>query len=178
MPQQSFAALYSRKLAWGILRCQFVAGYFWDRQRPSFDYRISTKWNDGLRMKRKEYYQPTDKLLLRAKWSLDMELPDVEGHLGGIENSTQVPVDVEYGRLEFSVVQLDAVWDLDGVKPHGAAAEGGRRAEEGGKGKAKQLAPAGAAAASPAAAGEVTPGGHPRGLAGRISWPWQAQPSR
>lgn len=39
LPQQHFAALYSRKLAWGILRCQFVAGYFWDRKRPSLDYR-------------------------------------------------------------------------------------------------------------------------------------------
>lgn len=39
LPQQRFAALYSRKLAWGILRFQFVAGYLWDKHRPSLDYR-------------------------------------------------------------------------------------------------------------------------------------------
>ncbi|PNH00373.1 hypothetical protein TSOC_013806 [Tetrabaena socialis] len=77
---------------------------------------LSTKWNDGLRFKRKEYFQPTNHLLLRAKWNLDMQLPDVEGHLGGAEGSLQVPVDVEYGSLDLSVTQLDWICDLDGIK--------------------------------------------------------------
>ncbi|PNW77284.1 hypothetical protein CHLRE_10g429850v5 [Chlamydomonas reinhardtii] len=185
LPQQHFAALYSRKLAWGILRCQFVAGYFWDRKRPSLDYRLSTKWNEGLRIKRKEYYQPHNNLLLRAKWNLDMQLPDVEGHLGGVEGSTQVPVDVEYGSLDFSITQLDCVVDLDGHKYRtkksttaagaaaaaaaapapgsssgGAAGGSGRRGGSGDK-------DAGAVASGPGGAGAGS------ALAGRIAWPWQ-----
>ncbi|GFR41325.1 hypothetical protein Agub_g2009 [Astrephomene gubernaculifera] len=188
LPQQRFAALYSRKLAWGFLRCQFVAGYFWDRRKASLDYRLSTKWNDGLRFKRKEYYQPTNHLLLRAKWNLDMQLPDVEGHLGGGEGSTQVPVDVEYGSLDFSVVQLDWVCDLDGFKdrrrhpplPDLAAAASALSlpaALGGAGGGAKQAqGHAGAGAAAAAAAGKV-PGSIPEpapALAGRIAWPWQS----
>ncbi|GIL72469.1 hypothetical protein Vretifemale_2826 [Volvox reticuliferus] len=42
MPQQRFTAMYSRKLALGFLRFQFVAGYFWDTRRPSLDYRWIT----------------------------------------------------------------------------------------------------------------------------------------
>ncbi|KAG2422945.1 hypothetical protein HYH02_015381 [Chlamydomonas schloesseri] len=195
LPQQHFAALYSRKLAWGILRCQFVAGYFWDRQRPSLDYRLSTKWNEGLRIKRKEYYQPHNNLLLRAKWNLDMQLPDVEGHLGGMEGSTQVPVDVEYGSLDFSVTQLDCVVDLDGHKyrsKKGTAAAGasaavaspapgssGSSSNNGGGGAAGRRGgngdkDAGAAATGAGATG-LNVAGAGSALAGRIAWPWQTK---
>ncbi|KXZ56482.1 hypothetical protein GPECTOR_1g431 [Gonium pectorale] len=163
LPQQSFAALYSRKLSWGFLRCQFVAGYFWDRHRPSLDYRLSTKWNEGLRFKRKEYYQPTKHLLLRAKWNLDMQLPDVEGHLGGVEGSTQVPLDVEYGSLDFSVVQLDWICDLDGFK------EGHRGAAASTTAKKPEPAAQRPAASAPGAAQSA----QPDRPALSLPWPWQ-----
>ncbi|GIL72467.1 hypothetical protein Vretimale_4175 [Volvox reticuliferus] len=116
MPQQRFTAMYSRKLALGFLRFQFVAGYFWDTRRPSLDYRLTTKWNDGLTFKRKEYIQPTTNLLVRTCWSLDLQLPQAEGHLGGGPGSTQIPVEVEYGSVDFSVTQMDFICDFDGFK--------------------------------------------------------------
>ena len=33
------AAVYSRKLSWGWLRVQFVAGFNWAKRRPTLDYR-------------------------------------------------------------------------------------------------------------------------------------------
>lgn len=33
------AAVYSRKLSWGWLRVQFVAGFNWVKRRPTLDYR-------------------------------------------------------------------------------------------------------------------------------------------
>ncbi|GIL43539.1 hypothetical protein Vafri_1245 [Volvox africanus] len=116
MPQQRFAAMYSPKLALGFLRFQFVAGYFWDTRRPSLDYRLTTKWNDGLTFKRKECIQPTNNLLIRTCWALDLQLPQAEGHLGGGPGSTQIPVEVEYGSVDFSVTQMDFICDFDGFK--------------------------------------------------------------
>ncbi|GLC45727.1 hypothetical protein PLESTB_000505200 [Pleodorina starrii] len=168
MPQQRFAALYSRKLGWGFLRCQFVAGYFWDTRRPSLDYRLSTKWNEGLRFKRKEYYQPVDALLLRARWNLDMQLPDVEGHLGGGEGAVQVPVEVEYGSMDFSITQLDFVIDLDRLKGRKALVAAAQPLELSSFGGSS----VGGSGAGGAGGTQAAPGSARPGSPGRISWPW------
>lgn len=39
LPQHTTAALYSKKLGWGILRLQFVAGYNWKLRKCMLDYR-------------------------------------------------------------------------------------------------------------------------------------------
>lgn len=39
LPQQTTAALYSKKLGWGILRLQFVAGFNWKLRKCMLDYR-------------------------------------------------------------------------------------------------------------------------------------------
>jgi hypothetical protein len=37
-----------------VFRLQFVLGYNWARRAPSLDYRLTTKWGDGPRIRRKE----------------------------------------------------------------------------------------------------------------------------
>lgn len=39
LPKEHLAALYSSKLALGVFRLQFVAGYFWDRHCPTLDFK-------------------------------------------------------------------------------------------------------------------------------------------
>jgi hypothetical protein len=41
--------------------------------------RISTKWSEGGKIKRKERYQLSDNMQLRCKWNMDLHLPDLEG---------------------------------------------------------------------------------------------------
>ncbi len=48
------AALFSRKIDAKWLRLQFVLGYNWAKNKTTLDYRITTKWSDGPRLKRKE----------------------------------------------------------------------------------------------------------------------------
>ncbi|MEW5297198.1 MAG: hypothetical protein WDW38_006022 [Sanguina aurantia] len=122
LPQQTTAALYSKKLGWGILRLQFVAGYNWKLRKCMLDYRVTTKWSDGARVKMKERYSANNNLLLRAKWNLDMDFPDLEGHLGGFGEGAMGAVDLDYGRMELDVTQADMVIDLDGFEPATARA--------------------------------------------------------
>lgn len=99
-------ALFSKKINMKWLRLQFVAGYNWSKNKASLDYRITTKWSDGARIKRKERVELVpDRLLASAKWNMDFALPDIEGHLGS--NGHNDPVDVQFGRLDFSIDQLD-----------------------------------------------------------------------
>jgi len=37
-----------------IFRLQFVLSYNWERAAPNLEYRLTTKWSDGPRIKRKE----------------------------------------------------------------------------------------------------------------------------
>ncbi|EFJ44862.1 hypothetical protein VOLCADRAFT_118601 [Volvox carteri f. nagariensis] len=192
MPQQRFAAVYSRKLALSFLRLQFVVGYFWDTRRPTLDYRFSTKWNEGLRFKRKEFIQPTRNLLIRTCWALDMQLPEAEGHLGGGQGSRQVPVEVEYGSLDISVTQVDFVCDFDGFKKNwkksdqprslfaaaqpleaaaaAAAAAGCACSCSSGSGGSGGCGGSMCACGAAGSAGAAGPVGHTR-----IAWPWQHQ---
>eukprot|EP00195_Chlamydomonas_chlamydogama_P009442 CAMPEP_0202891212 /NCGR_PEP_ID=MMETSP1392-20130828/1327_1 /ASSEMBLY_ACC=CAM_ASM_000868 /TAXON_ID=225041 /ORGANISM="Chlamydomonas chlamydogama, Strain SAG 11-48b" /LENGTH=332 /DNA_ID=CAMNT_0049574897 /DNA_START=72 /DNA_END=1070 /DNA_ORIENTATION=+ len=108
IPTHSQVCLFSKKLAWGWLRLQFMAGYQWSKHRPSLDYRISTKWGDTQRLKRKEVYDVGDNLRLRCNWNMFLDLPDVEGHLGADESGLDA-VDVDFGRLDFEISQVDVV---------------------------------------------------------------------
>jgi hypothetical protein len=98
-------ALFSKKINMKWLRLQFVAGYNWTKQKATLDYRITTKWSEGARIKRKEGVEIVPNLLLASvKWNMDFALPDIEGHLGNEGND---PVDVQFGRLEFQIDQID-----------------------------------------------------------------------
>jgi len=108
VPTHAQVCVFSRKLQLGWLRLQFMAGYNWSRQRPTLDYRVTTKWSDGARFKRKERYSVGDSVLLRAKWNMDLHLPDMEGHLGADDLELD-PIDVDFGRLDFEISQVDLV---------------------------------------------------------------------
>ncbi|KAL6764036.1 hypothetical protein V8C86DRAFT_2480865 [Haematococcus lacustris] len=108
VPTHSQVCLFSRKLQWRWLRLQFMAGYNWARMKPTLDYRLSTKWNDGGSIKHKERYQVMDNLLLRCKWNMNLHLPDMEGHLGADDLDLE-PVDLDIGHLDFDICQVDLV---------------------------------------------------------------------
>jgi hypothetical protein len=57
-------ALFSRKLQLGWIRLQGVAGYNWLKQKPTLDYRMTTKWGDGPRLRRKERVRNQSILIL------------------------------------------------------------------------------------------------------------------
>ena len=102
----SQVALFSKKINLKWLRLQFVAGYNWSKNKATLDYRITTKWSEGARIKRKERVDLVPNLLLASvKWNMDFQLPDIEGHLGNEGNND--PVDVQFGRLDFSIDQID-----------------------------------------------------------------------
>ena len=44
----------TKKPQLSVFRLQFVLGYNWARRAPSLDYRLTTKWGDGPRIRRKE----------------------------------------------------------------------------------------------------------------------------
>mmetsp|Transcript_14552 Transcript_14552/g.42538 ORF Transcript_14552/g.42538 Transcript_14552/m.42538 type:complete len:270 (-) Transcript_14552:423-1232(-) len=109
VPGHSQVAVFSRKVHMRWLRLQCVAGYNWARQKPTLDYRVTTKWSDGPRMKRKERFDFFDQgLNLRCKWNLEFNLPDMQGHLGE-DNLGMDAVDVDWGRMDFDISQLDCV---------------------------------------------------------------------
>jgi len=112
-PLAHLVAVHSAKVGLGVLRLQLSAGFNWARRQPTLDYRLTTKWSDGPRFKRKEVVHLSDGLQLRARWNLDACLPDVEGHLGRDE-PWAAPYDVDYGSLNFEISQVDAVVDLIG----------------------------------------------------------------
>ncbi|KAF8067322.1 hypothetical protein HT031_002370 [Scenedesmus sp. PABB004] len=113
VPEQGQAALYSSKIFFSVFRLQFVLGYNWRRGAPSLDYRLTTKWGDGPRLKRKERAQVSDAFQLRAKWNMEAHFPDLEGHLGGpAGGGGSTAVDVDYGGVSFEITQLDGVLEI------------------------------------------------------------------
>ncbi|KIY94322.1 hypothetical protein MNEG_13640 [Monoraphidium neglectum] len=108
IPAMSTAAVFSSKIQLSVFRLQFVASYNWQRRAPSLEYRLTTKWSDGPRIKRKERFQVSDRCHVRCKWNLEAHLPDMEGHVGGGGNA----VDVDYGSLMFDISQLDVCLDI------------------------------------------------------------------
>ncbi|KAI8471417.1 MAG: hypothetical protein J3K34DRAFT_417057 [Monoraphidium minutum] len=110
VPALSTAAAFSSKIQLSVFRLQFVVSYNWQRRQPNLEYRLTTKWSDGPRIKRKERFQVSDRCSLRCKWNLDAHLPDMEGHVGGGGNT----VDVDYGSMSFEVSQLDLCLDITG----------------------------------------------------------------
>ncbi|GBF99398.1 hypothetical protein Rsub_12331 [Raphidocelis subcapitata] len=108
VPALSTAAVFSSKIRLNIFRLQFVLSYNWARRAPNLEYRLTTKWSDGPRIKRKERFQVSDRCNLSCKWNLDAHLPDMEGHLGGGGNA----MDVDYGSMLFEVSQLDISLDI------------------------------------------------------------------
>lgn len=111
VPELGQAALFSRKLTVSVFRLQFVLGYNWKHNTPSLDYRLTTKWGDGPRLKRKEQAQVSEAFSVRAKWNLEAHFPDLEGHLGA-GGSSSTAVDVDYGGASFEITQLDGVLEL------------------------------------------------------------------
>lgn len=112
VPSRCQAALFSSKLALGLFRLQLSAGFDWRKKRPTLDYKITTKWSDGQRIKRKEVLPLSDRTKIRCKWNLDVTLPDMEGHLGHDDEPDAPAVDVDYGGLNFDITQLDACLDF------------------------------------------------------------------
>jgi hypothetical protein len=45
--------------------------------------RLTTKWGDGPRIKRKEQLQVSPAFQLRTKWNMEAHFPDLEGCDGG-----------------------------------------------------------------------------------------------
>jgi len=111
VPALSSAAIYSNKINFSVFRLQFVLGFNYAKRTPSLDYRLTTKWGDGPRLKRKEKVQVSDSCELRCKWNLEAQLPDMEGHIGG-SSAARKAVDVDYGSVHFEVSQLDFVLDM------------------------------------------------------------------
>ncbi len=54
VPTHGLLCLYSAKIPLGFLRLQFMASLKCHSLQPSLDYRVTTKWSDGPRIKRKE----------------------------------------------------------------------------------------------------------------------------
>lgn len=108
VPALSTAAVFSSKIRLSVFRLQFVLSYNWQRKTPNLEYRLTTKWSDGPRIKRKERFQVSDRCELRCKWNLDARFPDMEGHVGGGGNE----VDVDYGSMLFEISQLDLALDI------------------------------------------------------------------
>jgi len=108
IPTHSQVALFSPKIKLGWLRLQGVVSYNWRTKKPSLDYRISTKWNDGPRVGRKERIRIGHNLGINCKWNLVAHFPDMEGHIG-IENDNAEVVDVDWGHLYFKIPQVDLV---------------------------------------------------------------------
>lgn len=111
VPELGQVALFSSKINISVFRLQFVLGYNWKQRLPSLDYRLTTKWGDGPRLKRKERVQVSEAFNLRAKWNLEAHFPDLEGHLGAGGNRGTA-VDVDYGGVSFEVTQLDGVLEI------------------------------------------------------------------
>eukprot|EP00882_Tetradesmus_deserticola_P005160 GHRQ01005435.1.p1 GENE.GHRQ01005435.1~~GHRQ01005435.1.p1 ORF type:complete len:211 (+),score=89.28 GHRQ01005435.1:235-867(+) len=112
VPETGQAALFSRKININVFRLQFVLGYNWKQRTPSLDYKLTTKWGDGPRLKRKEQVHVSEAFQLRAKWNMQAHLPDLEGHLGGSGSDGNTAVDVDYGGVSFEVSQLDGVLEI------------------------------------------------------------------
>ncbi|WIA33159.1 hypothetical protein OEZ86_006307 [Tetradesmus obliquus] len=112
VPETGQAAVFSSKININVFRLQFVLGYNWKQHTPSLDYRLTTKWGDGPRLKRKERAQVSDAFQLRAKWNMQAHFPDLEGHLGGSGSNGNTAVDVDYGGVSFEISQLDAVLEI------------------------------------------------------------------
>jgi hypothetical protein len=108
VPQLSTAAAFSARIPLGVFRLQCVLSYNWARRAPSLEYRLTTKWSDGARIRRKERFVVSDRCAVRAKWNLDAHLPDMEGHVGGGGNA----LDVDYGSMAFDVSQIDLCLDI------------------------------------------------------------------
>lgn len=51
--------MYSRKLSWGWLRVQFVAGFNWVKRRPTLDYRCGCVWQQAWAAWAKLYWGPS-----------------------------------------------------------------------------------------------------------------------
>lgn len=73
--------------------------------------RITTKWSEGPRIKRKEMFKLSDALQVRCRWNLECHFPDVEGHFGGDEPWSS-PYELDYGSMSFEINQVDAVIEL------------------------------------------------------------------
>ncbi|GAX77466.1 hypothetical protein CEUSTIGMA_g4910.t1 [Chlamydomonas eustigma] len=108
IPTHSQAALFSSKIQLGWLRLQGVVGYNWRTKKPSLDYRVSTKWNDGPRVGKKERIRIGNNIGINCKWNLVAHFPDMEGHIG-IEDDNAEVVDVDWGHLYFKIPQVDLV---------------------------------------------------------------------
>ncbi|KAF5830162.1 hypothetical protein DUNSADRAFT_14939 [Dunaliella salina] len=131
VPTHSQVCAFSKKLQFGWLRLQFMAGYNWARKMPTLDYRVTTKWSDGGRLKRKERYRVAGSMLLRCKWNMDLHLPDMEGHLGANELDLE-PVDIDYGRLDFEISQVDMVLESPLWRTRPSSAASAQSADQGG----------------------------------------------
>ena len=61
-------------------------------------------------------------------------------HLGGLDESVLPAMEVEYGRLDFDVTQIDAVWDFDGARRAAllSSASGSDLPSEAGEGDARR----------------------------------------
>lgn len=79
VPALSTAAVFSSKLRLSVFRLQFVASYNWARRAPNLEYRLTTKWSDGARVRRKERFSVSPRCALACKWNLDAHFPDMEG---------------------------------------------------------------------------------------------------
>jgi hypothetical protein len=54
VPTHSLACAYSAKIPLWVLRLQLMASYNWTTRTPVLNYRLTTKWSEGARVKHKE----------------------------------------------------------------------------------------------------------------------------
>ncbi|BDA47738.1 hypothetical protein COCOBI_10-5890 [Coccomyxa sp. Obi] len=116
-PAYCIARLSTAKLkVWDILRLQVVAQYDWEYQRPSLQWKVTSKWSRGPgKLGRREKLRSArlPSVELHPHWRVDLHMPEVEGQLG-LGNGGEA-VSVDKGHCHITVPKMEMVVSLDTI---------------------------------------------------------------
>ncbi|CAL8471801.1 g11343 [Coccomyxa elongata] len=116
-PAYCIARVSTAKLkVWDILRLQVVAQYDWEYQRPSLQWKVTSKWSRSAgKLGRREKLRSTrlPSVELHPHWRVDLHMPEVEGQLG-LGNGGEA-VSVDKGHCHITVPKMEMVVSLDTI---------------------------------------------------------------